>query len=404
MNARGRLSGLLGAVLALVGAVAGVAVSTTEAEAGHRYRVGPEGGAFYHPPKRLIPGRHGSLIWARPVTDGPALSQADNWLVLYRSVTTGGETVAVSGTVAVPRGDAPDGGWPVLSWASGTTGVADVCASSKDSPDHPAHDYLGLMAQSQARWIDRGYAVLRTDYQGLGTDGVHSYLIGVAEARAVTDIALAARELGEDLSRRWVVAGHSQGGQASLFTSTVAGDWAPQLDLVGAVAMSPPSQTHTNLPMIRSLPVPDLGPFISLIIRGIQTQTPFDESALLSPRAAALMPLADSRCLGGLRDSGWAGIKSNEIFVPGADYSALDQVIKDNDVQFLRPGIPVLLAQGGRDTITPAADTVRLESQYRTRGVPVTYRYYPDADHRATVAAAEADVATWVDGLFSAAY
>ena len=43
------------------------------------------------------------------------------------------------------------------------------------------------------RWIKAGYAVVRTDYDGLGTPGVHQYLVGTSEGRSVLDAVRAAR-------------------------------------------------------------------------------------------------------------------------------------------------------------------------------------------------------------------
>src|SRR4051794_13929739 len=78
---------------------------------------GPPGLNFYTPPHPLVRGAHGTLIWARGLT-GPAVlrNAAVNELLLYRSVGVGDTPVAVSGTLAVPRGRPPRGGWPVISW------------------------------------------------------------------------------------------------------------------------------------------------------------------------------------------------------------------------------------------------------------------------------------------------
>ena len=69
----------------------------------------------------------------------------------------------MSGTVAIPKGKAPKGGWPVVSWAHGTIGAADACAPSKIAMPG-AYDQKLLN-----RWLKAGYAVVRTDYEGLGT-------------------------------------------------------------------------------------------------------------------------------------------------------------------------------------------------------------------------------------------
>ncbi|MFI5775512.1 hypothetical protein [Nocardia sp. NPDC051570] len=86
----------------------------------------PDGLEFYSAPADSIPGAHGSAIRTRPVTGDPGIPGTRNRLVLYRSVDTHGTPVAVSGTLAVPEGPAPQGGWPLISWAHGTTRVADV--------------------------------------------------------------------------------------------------------------------------------------------------------------------------------------------------------------------------------------------------------------------------------------
>lgn len=355
---------------------------------------------FYSPPPELVDGPHGSLIRARRLTGTPAFAGADNWLVLYRSRTPQGQPVAVSGTVAIPKGPAPRGGWPVLSWTHGTTGVADICAPSHDSASGPAHDYLGLMDQTLAQWVGRGYAVVQTDYQGLGTAGVHSYLIGVAEARAAADIVRATRELSEKVSNDWVVMGHSQGGQAALFGAEQRQSWTPELTLRGAVAIAPPSQTSVSFPAARSFPF-DGAAFFAPIIRGVETATELRTQEILTPRAFALLPQADDRCIKQLGEpDSWAGMKTSDIFRPGADMSDFDKVVRENDTARLSPRVPVLLVQGGKDEKVQHYWTELLYGQLKAKGTEVDYRFYPDADHRSAVADSYQDVSTWVGMAF----
>src|SRR3954447_9117769 len=95
------------------------------ASAAAKVRKGPGGTAFYTPPSP-IPGKgHGGLIWARRLTGAPALrGGAGSRLLLYRSVGARGKAVAVSGVLTIPKGKAPKGGWPVVTYANGTTGIA----------------------------------------------------------------------------------------------------------------------------------------------------------------------------------------------------------------------------------------------------------------------------------------
>jgi Secretory lipase len=162
-------------------------VAALPAAAGAKVRKGPSGAAFYTPPRTLVGGSHGSLIWARTLTGKATMKGgAGNRLLLYRSTGVNGKSTAVTGTLAIPKGHAPKGGWPLISWAHGTTGIADKCAPSRGGGSGPA--LLG-------RWLKAGYAVVRTDYEGLGTPGEHPYLIGRSEGSSVLDAARAARKL-----------------------------------------------------------------------------------------------------------------------------------------------------------------------------------------------------------------
>src|SRR5215210_9261719 len=172
----------------------------------------PPGDAFYTPPSPLPGKGHGGLIWARRLKGAAALrGGARNDLVLYRSTGVRGTPVAVSGTVSVPKGRAPKGGWPVISYGHGTTGIADSCAPSRDSARNPAHGLIAYAYPLLQRWLKAGYAVVRTDYEGLGTAGPHPFLIGRSEGRSMADAVRAARRLDKRLGRRVVFAGHSQG-------------------------------------------------------------------------------------------------------------------------------------------------------------------------------------------------
>src|SRR5881398_3229289 len=122
-------------------ALAAAALAVAPAAAPAKVRTGPAGSAFYKPPKHSTAKRHGDPIWARKLTGAAALKPATgNTLVLYRSTDAAGKTDAVSGTITVPKGKAPKGGWPILTWAHGTTGIADSCAPTR-SPADPSTSY-----------------------------------------------------------------------------------------------------------------------------------------------------------------------------------------------------------------------------------------------------------------------
>src|ERR1700691_3502620 len=188
-------------------------------------------GAFYRASDNEIAGPGGSLI-RKEIRVGAAAG-ATAYKVLYRSTKPDGTPIAVSGMVIVPAGKPPPGGWPIVAWAHPTTGVVSHCAPSL------ALFVFQQMAGSR-RLLENGYAIAATDYPGLGTTGPHPYLVGDSEARAVIDSVRAARTFpGLENSTRYAVWGHSQGGQAALFTGMIAKTYAPELSLLGVAAAAP---------------------------------------------------------------------------------------------------------------------------------------------------------------------
>lgn len=188
-------------------------------------------GAFYKATDSEIAGPVGSLIRKEPRVGAPAGATA--FKVLYRSTKPDGIPIAVSGIVIIPAGRPPAGGWPIVAWAHPTSGVVSHCAPSL------ALFVFQQMAGSR-RLLENGYAIAATDYPGLGTPGPHPYLVGDSEARAVIDSVRAARSFpGLENSTRYAVWGHSQGGQAALFTGMIAKTYAPELQLVGVAAAAP---------------------------------------------------------------------------------------------------------------------------------------------------------------------
>src|SRR6478735_2986463 len=156
---------------------------------------------FYVVPDPLPAGAPGELIRTLPIETAPEGAKA--WRVLYPSTDQAGADIAVSGTVVVPDGDPPAGGWPVIAWGHPTTGAVARCGPSNGFAP------LDLIEGMDDLLID-GFAVTATDYPGLGAPGASSYLIGTAEGHSVLDNVRAARAIdGIDLSADVSFWGHS---------------------------------------------------------------------------------------------------------------------------------------------------------------------------------------------------
>jgi pimeloyl-ACP methyl ester carboxylesterase len=346
----------------------------------------PSGLKLYKPPKNLKSYEHGDLIWAREA-ENPLPQASRTWTLLYRSTSLRGKAIGVSGFVMLPKGKPPKEGWPVVSWAHGTSGIADSCAPSRD----PQGPYTVYAARQFGAWLKAGYAIANTDYEGLGTPGVHPYIVGRSEGRGVVDIVRASRQLDGRLARRYVIAGHSQGGHAALFAAALAPKRAPELRLRGVAAFAPAS--HLDL-LSRALPTftspSGLSGLAALILRGVSSVYPqIEPSQIASDRALALFPQVDRVCVGELTaPSAFGSIAPADLVRPGADLEALHRLLAQQNPN-LKIAAPILLAQGLSDTTVLPFLTNQLDSELRTRRNKVRYLTYPDVEHVGVVGAAD---------------
>lgn len=362
---------------------------------------GPKGLAFYKPPKGL-PKQHGTLIWARGASGLVPLQDARyTKLVLYSSRTAQGAKDAISGSVSVPKGKPPKGGWPVITWAHGTTGVADICAPSQDVAGSSAGTGETYINDDLNAWLRAGYAVLRTDYEGLGTPGKHPYLVGTSEGRSVLDIVQAARQLDKSISKRYLIAGHSQGGHAALFAAGLAKSWAPGLKLRGTVAFAPASHILEQASFLPALTSPSsLTALATLILDGASTQSSaINVNQLLSDRVLQFYPLLQQQCLSRLgQPDELGGIPPSQLERSGADLSALNPVLAAMNPA-VTTSAPILIPQGESDNTVFPFLTSALKDQLVGLGDQVTYKTYPGIDHVGVVTAGEADALAFFEQM-----
>lgn len=181
----------------------------------------------------------GAIVEAKVVTDiDESISSlgATAVRVLYRS-TSGrdGSSTVVSGMIFVPAGTPPPGGWPVLAHAHATAGINYECGPSL------SRNMFGT-APVMADSLKMGFAVTAADYEGLGAPGTHLYLDAKTEAWNVIDSVRALRNYRPGvISDQWLVFGGSQGGAATWAAAEQAWSYAPELKLLGAAALVPPT-------------------------------------------------------------------------------------------------------------------------------------------------------------------
>lgn len=343
---------------------------------------------------------YGTLLSQHPLTGDAVLASAEtSTRVTYMSEGPQGEPVVVSGSVSVPGGQAPEGGWPVLSWAHGTTGVADACAPSTGSVPGSDGEYLRYVNETIDRYVQAGYAVAQTDYVGMGTPGVHPYINGDSEANAVTDIVTAAGELDSSIGTKWYVAGHSQGGHAAIFTAAQAPDRAPNLDLQGAVAIAPGDKLGDTLQYftVGGSEVRDVLGYLPLILLGAQAANPdLQAYDYISDPVKPLLDAATNGCT----DATFAvaqQVPVEGVIAANADLAPMTDYLAQQNLDRLILQVPTLVLQGTDDSAVTEPRTAELIDALCTAGNIVVYKTYDGLEHTPTVPASFDDALDFVE-------
>lgn len=300
--------------------------------------------------------------------------------IRYGSTDVRGEPSEVTGLLVVPPGEPPPGGWPVIAYAHGTTGAADECAPSRNPQ-------LGAVALQLVVLAAAGFVAVATDYEGLGSDGPHPYLNGKSAARSVVDSVRAARHLVPGAAQRWAVVGHSQGGHAALFVAELAPTLAPELELLGALAVAPVvdvlTMTGAQTPLQQMV--------VLLAVHGyLSSDDDADADALLTDEGQDTIDRIEDACDAAppakLLEGDAVG------FTSWLEEQALPQ----------RPtAVPILVQQGLRDNLTPPDATRRAVAAMCALGDVVSLREYADADHTTVADAGADDAAAWLADRFA---
>lgn len=354
--------------------------------------------AFYDPPSPLPVGKPGQIIRAESIRS--KFANARLWRILYHSTDSAGKDVAVSALLAAPTAAAPGAGYPLLAVGHGTVGIDRGCAPSinpydsfRDSPT--AYDFF------VRPFVEAGYVVVMSDYQGLGAPGNNSYLIGDLEGRNILDSARAALSFPDlKLDPRLLIWGQSQGGHAALFAGQLAPAYAPELSILGVAADAPAADLQT---IFRDLTLlNDRGGVVALPLMAADAWTRaypgLTIDQLLTNRGkGALNNVVKNVCLM-FAILATQLAKPSDLLKPDA-LQTLAPFTATNTPQVAPYPTPLFIAQGDADAVVPISANTHFAARLCAAGNRLTYKVYEGAGHFAIVDAAGPDVLAWMHQL-----
>ncbi|KQF22842.1 triacylglycerol lipase [Acinetobacter baumannii] len=326
---------------------------------------------------------------------------AESSILTYKMLGQSGQEVQATSLVFTPITPPPVGGWPIVVWAHGTTGVADACAPSKAALADSTKDLISKL-------LAAGYVVVAPDYEGLGTPGIHPFLNVKSEAFSITDAVVAARNYLSQrnllTSKKWVTVGHSQGGHAALGAAQYAS--RAQLDYKGTVAVAPASNLGSILvdgeAQVANAPIDikigtyaQLDTYTALVTAGIRnTQPSFDYGQVFNSQISSIAAQAENLCSGPLYGAFYEGMSNyakdhngtldgftrtqpNFMAVP------LVKIFLEKDSQPLQVKVttPIIIYQGIADPTVPKLATDLLISNATAVGTKINNYVTGNWDH-----------------------
>ena len=348
-------------------------------------------GDLYTPPDPLTSAPPGTLIWAEEVDGIELRPPATVWRILYHSRSRDDLDIAVSGFAVVPTAPNLVGDRPVYAWAHGTVGLGDQCA--------PSHEVRDNLPPYGGRQVERGAVLVATDYEGLGTPGVPTSTVAHAEAHAVLDSVRAVAALpGVGALGAVVVAGHSQGGRAALVAAEIAPAYAPDVDLVGAVALAPGVELPALVDHLAASP--RTGAAIIGAI-GLRAGYPDVDLATVFTRSTiGDVGRIERECVD-VTIARYASLPTGDVIshVPSTA-PGLHALLEENSPGTVAPPVPIFLGHGTDDREVPVDLSEQLQAKYCALGVAVTRRTYGGRGHAEAVDAAAEDAMAFITERF----
>jgi pimeloyl-ACP methyl ester carboxylesterase len=361
-----------------------------EIDAGRALPMGP----FYRAPTAKATAEPGTLVRAEPATDFSLPPGITATRILYHTRTASNADTLATGVVLVPYGQAPKEGWPLLAWSHGTSGVANNCAPSLMKT-------LFYNWEGVYEYVMLGYAVVATDYAGLGTGGRHAYLDMMSNAADVVNSVPAAHAAVPSLRQQWLVVGHSQGGLSSLGVAELEGG-IKDPNFLGTVTLAGASDLQDGIDAVVKTRVPVLNGLLAFWVYGVKTLYPeLDLRDVLTTKALTIYDKSvEDGC--SAASGAFSVLATDEMLRPGWNENKyIKQFLARN-----RPGTqpvygPLLIVGGGDDVLFTESAGRKIFQRICAGGGQTQLKVYPGLGHDPVVYGSFKDQMDWIAARFA---
>jgi hypothetical protein len=276
-----------------------------------------------------------------------------------------------------------------MAWAHGTTGIADICAPSARPRGARDSQYL-------SSWLSGGFIVVASDYQGLGTPGIHPYSNYRAHSYSLLDSARALLATPRyHAANQVILAGQSQGAGTVVAAAGYAPTYAPDLAIRGVVATGAPNLSKAAIESGLASSATDVmvtGAYAMIGYELSRIHPDLSADEIFTPQGRELEAHVGSACLPELMQEAAAkGLDPARTFRPGMLKTLWDTDVDLRSFPSLAFDMPLFFGIGSADTAALPMTTLTLVNDLCGRGNTVEARIYKDKDHSGVVNAAAAD-------------
>jgi len=339
---------------------------------------------FYDTPRPLPAGKPGELIRKEEFEEYDLPPGVLAVRILYHSRSAAGEDVATSGVVLYPDANPPAGGWPIIAWAHDLSGVARQCAPSlvRNLQHGP---FLSM-------YVNLGYAVVATDYAGLGTNFRSAFSDMQSNAADVIHSIPAARAALPQLGSRWITIGIGEGGLAAVGVSELESEIRDQ-NYLGAIVISGVDDLQDRY----GHPEPASLLFLAY---GVKTVYPdFEVRDVLTGKALAFYARREQSC-GETPDT---TLSASEIAKPGWENNRfVKHYFNRNRAGERQASGPLLVIASASNPAMPISNVSRVIARMCAQGDRVQFENYADADPGSVIGESVRDQINWIQGRFAA--
>jgi pimeloyl-ACP methyl ester carboxylesterase len=321
-----------------------------------------------------------------------------------------GEEITIQADLRFPR-VASETEFPLFVYGSGTTGIANECATLNEYMNRRA---WGNYRAHLSAYATQGYITAIANWQGFDDpDQTHPYFVAELEGYVMLDLTRAVYDFFSDLPSADILArpadavffgGYSQGGHGAFASDAMAPRYAPELNIVGVVG-------HAIAPDVEGLmnDSPLYAPYIVYAYRAYYGEQIIDPQDFLQERWVATFDQDVTKCIDHVL--GYYPNTHDTMYTPrfrdALQNDRLDEEFPEFkamlDLNYVGREVnlstPAIILHGEADPIVRLRTVEPLVRRFCEVDKSVTYHVYPGVDHFKIRQASHMDTLMWMQDI-----